>query len=86
MIQNTLMTVMITQREYDSKYSDDSYDKQREYEIQNTLMTVMINKENMIQNTLMTVMATTNIYDSKYFDASYDMKYSDKKHDYNYRD
>ena len=24
--------------------------------------------------------------DSKYFDASYDMKYSDKKHDYNYRD
>ncbi len=43
------------EREYDSKYSDDSYDKEREY-------------------------------DSKYSDDSYDMKYSDKKHDYNYRD
>ena len=25
MIQNTLMTVMVKQRQYDSKYSDDSY-------------------------------------------------------------
>ena len=58
------------EREYDSKYSDDSYDKEREYDSKYSDDSYDKERE----------------YDSKYSDASYDMKYSDKKHDYNYRD
>jgi hypothetical protein len=57
-------------KQYDSKYSDDSYDKEREYDSKYSDDSYGHDKQ----------------YDSKYFDASYDMKYSDKKHDYNYRD
>ena len=58
------------EKEYDSKYSDDSYDKEREYDSKYSDDSYDKERE----------------YDSKYSDDSYDMKYSDKKHDYNYRD
>ena len=57
-------------KQHDSKYSDDGYDKQREYVSKYSDDGYDKQRE----------------YDSKYSDASYDMKYSDKKHDYNYRD
>jgi hypothetical protein len=52
------------------RYSDGSYDKEREYDSKYSDDRYGNDKQ----------------YDSEYFDVSYDMKYSDKKHDYNYRD